>query len=408
MRPFWLTAASALLASAAHAAPLTYDAALKLADQSAPSLQAMAFGVKAAQSAAIAAGRLPDPKLRIGLDKFPVSGPPAGRFGPDSMTMATIGLQQDMPSGAKREATRQRAAAGIGAAEAGQVLEARNVRLGAALAWIDLHYTERRLKALDEIGAALKPLRDTAAAQLAAGSLRPAQTVEPQQLLAALDDRRAGLMAAMGKARAELARWTGDDQPEVAGDAPSSDVEVGPLRAGLDRHPALLAYDATGRQADADVAAAKADKHPDWGWELAYEHRDPRWGDMVSVGATISLPLFASHRQDPVIASKADIASRVRIEREAVRRALAAQLDSDLADHAMHHDRLRRAGTLVPLAERRAELERSSYAAGTASLIHVLQAALGLAEARVDALDREADVVRDAVRITLTYEAAQP
>lgn len=408
MRPLWLTLASALLASAAHAAPMTYDAALKLADQSAPSLQAKALDVKAVRFAATAAGRLPDPKLRVGLDNFPVSGPPAGRFGPESMTMATVGVQQDMPSGAKRQAARDRAAADIGAAEAGQVVEARNVRLGTALAWIDLYYAERRLKALDEVAFALRPLRDTVTAQLAAGSIRPAQTVEPEQLLAALDDRRADLVAAVGKARAELARWTGDDQPEVAGDAPSLDVEAGPLRAGLDRHPSLLAYDAMGRQADADVAAAKADKRPDWGWELAYQHRDPRWGDMVSVGATISLPLFAGKRQDPVIASKADIASRVRIEREAARRTLVAQLDGDLADHAMHHDRLHRVGVLVPLAERKAELERASYAAGTAGLTDVLQAALGLAEARVDALDREADVARDAVRITLTYEAAQP
>ena len=57
MRPFWLTTTLALLASAAQATPLTYDAALKLAGQSAPSLQGKALDVRAAQSAAIAALR---------------------------------------------------------------------------------------------------------------------------------------------------------------------------------------------------------------------------------------------------------------------------------------------------------------------------------------------------------------
>ena len=110
-----------------------------------------------------------------------------------------------------------------------------------------------------------------------------------------------------------------------------------------------------GRQADADVDAAKADKHSDWSWELAYQHRDPRFGDMVMVQATVSLPLFASTRQDPVIAARTETAERVRIEREAARRDLVATLDAGLADHAMHHDRLHRAiETLVPLAKRRA------------------------------------------------------
>ena len=409
MRPFWLTCTGALcLAGAAHAAPLTYAAALKLA-QTAPSLQAKADDVSSARAAAVAAGRLPDPKLRLGLDNFPISGPPAWRFGPESMTMATVGVMQDVPSGAKRRAERERAAADIGAAQSGQVVEARNVRLGAALAWIDLYYAERRLKALDEVDARLKPLRETAPSQVAAGAIRPAQTLDPDQLLATLGDRRAELVAAVAKARAELARWTGDADPDAAGPPPAMDVDPAALHAGLDRLPQLLAYDAMERQADADVAAAKADKHPDWSWELAYQHRDPMWGDMVSLGATVRLPIFAGKRQDPVIVSKANIASRVRSEREAARRALLAQLDGDLADHAMHHDRLHRAeGVLVPLAQKKADLERASYAAGAASLSDALQAALALAEAKVDALNREADVVRDAVRIDLTYEPVQP
>lgn len=409
MRPLWLTCASALLlASAAHAAPLTYAAALKLAETT-PSLKAKAQDVAAARSASIAAGRLPDPKLRAGLDNFPVSGPPAGRFGADSMTMATVGVIQDLPSGAKRQAARQRAAADIDAAERSQAVEARNVRIAAALAWVDLYYAERRLAALDEIDAALKPLRESAPAQLAADSARPAESVEPEQLTAALGDRRDDLAAAVGKARAELARWTGDPAVDAAGPAPDLDVDAAALHAGLDRHPSLLAYDALERQADADVSAAKADKHPDWSWELDYQHRDPMWGDMISLGATVSLPFFAAKRQDPVIAARIQTASRVRTEREATRRTLVAQLDGDLADHVMHHDRLGRARTvLVPLAQKKAELERSSYAAGSVSLSAVLQAFLALAEAKVNVLDREADVVRDAVRLNLTYGADQP
>lgn len=403
MRLLLTLTSATLLAGAAQAAPLTFDAALKLA-QSAPSLAAKGADVTAARSSAIAAGRLPDPKLAVGLGNFPISGPPAGTFGGDSMTMATIGVTQDMPSGAKRSAARSRAAADIQAAQTGQDAEARNVRLNAALAWIDLYYAKRRLAALDDIDKAIAPLQASAPSQLAAGAARPSQALEPEQLAAALGDRRADLVAAVGKARAELVRWTGDAEVDVEGAPPGYAIDAAALRAGLDDLPAIRAYAAMGRQAEADVALAKADKRPGWSWDMTYQRRDPMYGDMVSIGATIGLPLFGRTRQDPVIAARASTATRVGYERQAARRALAASLDADLADHAMHHDRLIRALTTIePLAARRAKLETASYAAGTASLSDVLGALLALAEARIDILDREADVQRDGVRIVLTY-----
>jgi cobalt-zinc-cadmium efflux system outer membrane protein len=408
MRPALFLAASALIAASTgtHAAPLTYAAALDLAARSAPSLQAKAADFQAAQSSAVAAGRLPDPKIRFGLDNFPVSGPPAGRFGPDSMTSATVGVTQETPSGAKRSAERERAAADIGAAQAGQAVEARTVRLNTALAWIDLHFAQRRLVALDDAGRAIAVMRAAAPSQIASGSARPGQTLEPEQLQAALGDRRADLVSAVAKARATLGRWTGDPEPDAAGDPPDTDVNEAALRAGLDDHSSLRAYDASLRQAEADVDMAKAGKRSDWAWDLAYQHRDPRWGDMVTAGVTVSLPLFASTRQDPVIAARVQTMAGVRSQKEAARRELQASLAADLADHAMHHDRLHRAQqTLVPLAQRRSDLETTSYAAGTAGLSDALAAQLALAEAHIDALDREADVARDGVRITLTYGA---
>ena len=390
--------------SAAESAPLTYDAALKLADQTAPSLQAKAAEVRAARSSAIAAGRLPDPKLEFGVEGFPVSGPlrrpSRARRLQRRACRADAGRDQQRQAAGGARARGGRHRGGGGRPGRG----ARDVRLNTALAWIDLYYAERRLAALDEIDRALAPLRTSAPSQLASGAMRPAQTLEPEQLTAALGDRRADLVAAVAKARAELVRWTDDAQAEVAGDPPDFTIDPVALRAGLDGLPSIAAYDAMGRQADADVDAAKADKRPDWTFELAYQHRDPRFGDMVMAQVTVSLPLFGATRQDPIIAARAETANRVRIEREAARRALVAQLDSDLADHAMHHDRLHRAlETLVPLAKRRADLETASYAAGTASLSDALQAFLALAEARIDAIDREADVARDGARIVLTY-----
>ena len=405
MRSICLFAALATIAGAAHAAPLTYEAALKLADDTAPSLQAKAADVRAARSSAIAAGRLPDPTISVEATDFPISGPLAGRPDLDNFSMVTLGVSQEVPSGAKRRSERAVAATVISEAEAQRLVELRRVRIAAGLAWIDLYYAKRRLAALDKIEEALASMRRSAPAQLASGAERPSQTVEPEQLTAALADRRAELVAAVGMARAELGRWIdGAQADEPAGDAPGETIDPIALRANLDYLPQLRVKAAAIDHADADADLAKAAKRPDWSFGLDYSHRDPRFGDYVSAKVTMSLPIFGSTRQDPLIAARLEGVNRAIADQRQTRRDLEAALESDLAGHAMHHERLQRAReALVPLAKRRVELETASYAAGTASLSDVLRAVLTLAEAVTDDLDREADVARDGARIVLTY-----
>jgi cobalt-zinc-cadmium efflux system outer membrane protein len=405
-----LLAVCGLFAGAANAAALTYDQTLDLADHTAPTLTASALAVKAATSAAIAAGRLPDPKASVQVNDYPISGPLAGRPGLDNFSMVTFGLSQQVPNVAKRRAGRAPGRADITEAQAQALLDRRKVRIAAGLAWIDVYYGERRLAALGEIDRALAPLRQTAPARLASGSANPSDTLEPEQLIAALADRRAGLVADLAKARAELGRWVeGGQAVEPSGAPPSMTLDAPSLRAGIDDLPDLRVKTASIGRAEADAAVASAKKRPDWGYELDYSHRDPRFGDYVSATVSVSLPIFGTTRQDPVIAARRADVNRDLAEREQTRRDLAAGLDSALADHAMHEERLDRVRrTLAPLAEKRARLETASYAAGTAGLANVLQAFLAFAEVRISVIDREAEVARDNARIALTYGSDTP
>ena len=409
MRMIVLAPLLAAIPGAAFADPLTFGAALERAAANSPALQASGAGIEASRSAAIAAGRLPDPTLSVGIDNFPVSGPPAFTFNGDDMTMARVGIEQAFPNPAKRRAQRGRAQADIGVAEAGLAVETRNVRLETALAWIDLYYAKRRLAQLQQLDESLGDLQATVAARLASGSARPSQALEPEQLRAAVNDRRSELTAEVAKAQARLARLTGDPDADVAGDPPVIEVDGSGLRAGLAALPRLLALDAQSRIAGADIALARADKRPDWRVGTSYGRRDPAYGDMVSLTVSIDLPFFTKRRQDPLIAARESEASRAQLMRVAGERELLAALDGDLADHAMHHQRLMNArSTLVPLAKRRAELDMASYAAGKLDLGSALLSTLALAEAEVDALSREADVARDAVRINFTYGEGRP
>jgi cobalt-zinc-cadmium efflux system outer membrane protein len=404
MRASYMVPVAALIASSAQAGPLTYDQALSEAVANAPGAAAARAGIVAAGADARAAGTLPDPRLSFGLDNYPVSGPPAYTFNGDSMTMARVGVQQDMPNLAKRHAAQAQARAAITSAEASQASRLRQIRLGAGSAWIDLAYAERRLRAMDRTLNALRAFPAAARTAVASGAARPAQTLGADQAIATLEDRRDELVSAVARARAMLTRWTGAQAPEAVGDIPALDLEPARLRIALDRHPDILSADAVVTRAQADVSAARAEKRPDWGFEVAYQRRDSRYGDMVSAGVSMTLPLFARSRQDPRIAARQSAAAQADAEREDARRELTANLEAGLADHVMHHEQWMRArDTLVPLARKRAELETASYSAGRAGLTDVIEAKTALADAELTALDREAEVARDAVRLTITF-----
>ena len=399
--------ASATVASPARADPLTYEDAIERAQSNAPSLRARSLSVEASRAARGAAGALPDAKLSLGIDSFPISGPLAFQPSRDDFTWVRVGVSQDIPNPAKRRAQRTRADADIAVAEAGAVLEARTVEVETAIAWISLAYAQRRLAAVEAVRGKLDRLVRTTPAAVAAGNARPGQTLAGRQSLAELDDRRDELVAAVGRARADLTRWTGDSDPTIAGPIPDFTVDGPRLRASADSNPLLAPVDARVSQVAADVRLAEADRRPDFGVETSYQHRDPRFGDYVSAGVTVSLPFFTRRRQDALIAARQAEVGRVGAEREAARRALAANLDAGLADHAMHHSQwMRSRETIEPLAHERVDLETASYAAGRASLVDVVDAHIALVDAALTTLDREALVEIDGAKLTLTYRSA--
>lgn len=154
---------------AASAAPLTFGAALDLAEQQSPALAANAAQLSAAQSASIPAGALPDPKLVAGLENYPVTGPERGQLYVDFMTMQKVGVMQDVPSAAKRHAREEVARASVAVVEVARRIERLKVRSDTALAWIQVYYLERKLSLFDELDQENRLLADAVRAQVGRG-----------------------------------------------------------------------------------------------------------------------------------------------------------------------------------------------------------------------------------------------
>lgn len=400
-----------LAASPIYAQPVTFSEALDLAEEKAPGIQARGLQIEAAQSEAIAADQLPDPKLSVDLLDTRIAGPFefSPRPGRNGFPRQRIGISQDVPSIAKRRARAEQASADIVAAEAGKKDEIQNVRLYSALAWVDLYYAHRRLNILKILQDSLDDLTNTVASRLESGYSRPAQAFDPERLTAELADRRARREADVEIAKATLSRWIRIESPEIAGKAPEFELDREALLTRIELLPLLQIREARVKRAEADVDLARAGKNIDYSFNASYAHRRPEYGEYVSVGVTIDLPIFAKKRQNPRIAASMLKSEAERLRLEDLRRQLIAELQSDLASNRAHKENwLRSQNTLLPLAKKQAEMDRISYAAGRIDLGSALNAAVVFAETEIDLLDRERTFVRDTVRIKFTYDRNLP
>ncbi len=397
------------IARAADTASLSFEQALAEAESAAPTLAAAGARDAAARHAAIAAGELPDPKLVMGLDNLPVSGDDNWSLSRDFMTMQRVGVSQDLPNAGKRRARVDQADAAIADAELSTRIERLTVRRDTALAWLAAYFSAARLTLQATLVQENSLLEQTLAARYAAGSASSAELLLPQREALALADQRDDLVAAQAAATAELSRVLG--RPAVlARDAelPQINIDIEHLRAHLEQHPDLRIYDARLASANAVLREAEAGRRPDWNVELAYQHRGPRYGEMVSAQVSVDLPLFSARRQDPLIAARAADVDALTDERIGMLRAHQAELERDIADYQRLQRQSHRIDTQgLPLAQQALDLAYQAYAAGNGSLADLLAARRALAAARFDALNLNAARITAAAQLYFRYEGGE-
>ena len=398
------------LASTARAAPLSFTAALDRAEQLSPAVAAKTAQREAARATATSADALPDPKLFVGIDNLPVTGPDSGSLSRDFMTMQKIGVMQDVPNSDKRRARRDAATAAITLAEVERQAERLKVRSATAQAWIKRHSQEQREALFDELARENRLLVTAVRAQLAASSVQASDVVMAKQEAVQLADRRDELTRDLAKTKAALRRYVGTEADEpLAGDVPILDVDEGRLRQHLGHHPDLAAFEPMTQVAQAQLHEAEAAKQSDWGMQLGYQKRGPLFSDMVSVQLTFDLPIFTRTRQEPAIAARQQELLRIEAEREGMLRDHTAELDSALADYELLTRQLDRLNNdSLPLAQQKMDLQLAAYRTGKGNISPLLTARREWIELRMKRIDIEGQRAAVAAQLIYTYGAAQP
>jgi outer membrane protein TolC len=393
-----LLAALAAAIPALPAAPLSLREALQRAESSSPQLAAQRAAADAAAALVIPAGQNPDPKLIFGVENVPADGGDKWSLNADFMTMRRVGVMQDFVSGEKRDLREARATAESQREEAMIAMQRADLRRDVATAWFERAFAERSRALVVELIAEAKLQASTAAAEVTAGKATVADAVAVRSLQLALEDRIFEIDRQARRAVASLSRWVGNEADRPVG--PGPDIYAlghhsGALDADLETHPHIAIFGPMLTAAETDLRLAQAATKPDWSLELSYAQRGSAYSNMVSVMVRMDLPIFTSRRQDPVALSKGRQVEQVRAQAEDARRRHSAEIRASLADWETAKSRVERyRGQIVPLAEERSRVASAAYEGARADLATVFDARRSLIEARLAAINAEAEVAR--------------
>ncbi len=401
-RPYARPAAAALLAlclapvlcAAQVPEPLTLAVAERLALADEPGEKSLEARAAALADRAVAAGRLPDLTLRVGLANFPIE---SGGFATEGMTQGQLGLRQAFPPGDTLEFARRGYDRRAAALTRSAVARRLDVQLALREAWLEARYWQQAEAIVSESRPLFADLV-TATRSLYAVGRRDQQDVLRAELeLSRLDDRLLGIAEREARARAALSEWIGaaSDRP-LAGTAATLSEPPGAdeLAARLDAHPAVSAADARIEAVEADAELARQAFRPGWALDLGYGYRDgllpdgsPR-SDFVTLAVTVDLPFLGRERRSRELAAALAERRAAGADREALLRSLASRL----AVARARYDTLERRvalyeSSIVAQAGERAAAALAAYQSEAGDFADVMRG-------RIDELNAELELLR--------------
>lgn len=401
--PIYRTAAAVLtvaMASASWAAdPLTLIEAQRIAVGRSQQLVAQGALTTAAREQAVAAGQLPDPVLKFGIDNLPADGADRGSLTRDFMTMRRIGVMQEITRAEKRQLRSERFERDAQRAQAQRLLTLANLQRDTALAWLDRYY----IQAMREL--VLQQIEETRlqvqAADIAfrAGRGSQADVFAARSAVIQLEDRLSQVDRQSRNAGLMLARWVGapDADRPLSGSPPwqSTPLQSEISSEHLKQHPDLLAMSAELDAVETDARLAQASKQADWSLEASYAQRGPAYSNMLSIGVSIPLQWDQKNRQNRELAAKLAMVDEAKARYEDMLRNHEAEVRGWLNDWQTGKDRVaRHRNELIPTARQRTEAALTSYRTGKSDLAGALTARRDEIDTRMQALTLEMETAR--------------
>src|SRR5258708_23024428 len=181
-------------------------------------LVAQDSAVRSSREMAVAAGQLPDPVLRMGVDNLPVNGQDQFSVTRDFMTMRRIGVMQELTRSEKLDLRAQRFDREAEKSTAEKAAAVASIQRDTTLAWLDRYYAEAMATVIAGQIEQVKGEIIVAEGVYRRGRRSHADRIGAHSTLAALQDRPSELRRRVLVAKTNLGRWIGEgaDAPLAA------------------------------------------------------------------------------------------------------------------------------------------------------------------------------------------------
>lgn len=386
---------------AAHAAqaqsqPLTLGQAQQLAVDRSRQLIAQDHASAAAHEMAVAAGQLPDPVLKVGIDNLPVNGSDRLTLVSDFMTMRRIGVSQELTRADKLRWRSARLEREADKAQAEKQAATAAIQRDTAISWLEVFYAGQMADAIAKQAALARQEIEAAEAAYRGGRGSQGDVLAARSALLALDDRADEIGRRRRVAQTMLARWTGVETA-VAGKPDIDNIRLDTAEPGalLAHHPQIAVLTRRQDIAQADANLAQANQRTDWSVEVAFQQRGSAYSNMVSIGISVPLQWDRKNRQDRELAGKLALVEQAKAERDEMLRGHEAEVRTQIVEWQSGKERLSRyTRETLPLASERSQVVLAAYRGGKATLAEVLAARRNETETRMQALQLELDTAR--------------
>ncbi len=372
-------------------ATLSLQEAEQLAVQNDQGLAAAVATESAETSSAKAADQLPDPEISLGVSSLPLD---TFSFTQTPMTTTEVSISQSLPPGDTLAQRALAADAKIQAATANIAVQQQILRREVGRFWLTVYRDQQTLALLAQEKSLYQRLLRSAQTAYSTGRARATDLVRLQVRLAELDDRIDRQRGSTAATKARLARWIGARAQQDWPTALPSALTTLP-EGSVEHQPEIKALQANLAEARAQTGEARAAFKPKFGVSLGYGIKAGNQPDTVSVGVSMSLPLFTGERQAPLLAAaqKRQQARQLALEsRAADFHAEAQSLNADVDSLTSRIDRYDR--QILPKLRQVATLAQNQFGSGSGDFTAIIDA-------------EQAEITGRQQRLDLTIDRAQ-
>lgn len=426
---------------------LYIEQAVKFAQNNDPWLVGNKHAEDSTKSLSVAAGSLPDPTVSLSFLNLPTD---SFSFNQENMTQIKMGVAQTFPQGNSLNIKRQQLE--LKASEFPYQRQDRRAKVAVTVSqlWLDVYKAQESIALIETNRSLFEQLTEIAMSSYssAMGKTRQQDIIRAQLELTRLNDRVTILNQQQDMFTKQLAEWVNDyftDQYSVGSNTESTGMVVSVQGSNFkitnklpdtlllypqfyneniktdpeilfkyfSNHPSMKEIEQKIRVSRAGVDLAKQKYKPAWGLNASYSNRSKDLfgsgrADFLTVGVSLSVPLFTKNRQDREYQSAISQREAIRIEKWQLLRKMIAEFETVRAQLLRLNERQELFQTdLLPQMSEQAEASLTAYTNDDGDFAEVVRARIAELNAQIDVLNINVERQKTIVQLNYYFTASE-